>query len=152
MESRQVTLTVTNGVYVIGDVVGGALTFADMTVYPGRPGIIAIRSIKFAAVAVIAYELWFFNANLVTPIVDADPFAIVVADEPKILGVVPIAAADYCAAQSAFSVATVRNVNLMCELTTGDLICYLKATAVTSPGTTVAYLTLDYEVLPSPEV
>jgi hypothetical protein len=144
INSIQRTLTVTNGAYTIGDAVGGLITFAGAVRTPGGESLIA--SVKLAAVVAIPYNLWFMNADLATPAADNAAFTLVVADEPKVLGVVPIAAADYFAGPAAFNVATVRQVCLMVKAaqTTQSIYAYLVATAVTSPGTTAAYLTVDF--------
>jgi hypothetical protein len=143
-ESVQVTLTVTNGAYTIGDAVGGLITFPYAV--PEKGGSALVASIKLAAVVAIPYNLWFMNADLATPAADNAAFTLVVADEPKVLGVVPIAAADYYAGPAAFNVATVRQVGLgvMAAPTTQSIYAYLVATAVTSPGTTAAYITVDF--------
>jgi hypothetical protein len=144
INSIQSTLTVTNGAYTIGDAVGGLITFTDAVREKG--GNALIPSIKLAGVVAIAYDLWFMNANLATPAADNAAFTLVVADEPKILGVVPITAADYKAGPAAFNVATVRNVCLAVKAaaTVQNIYAYLVATAVTSPGTTTIYLTVDF--------
>jgi hypothetical protein len=141
------TLTVTNGVYTIADVVGGLITFPYAVRENG--GAAYIRSVKLAGVVAIAYNLWFLNADIVTPAADNAAFTIVVADELKFLGQVPIAIADYVAAQSAFNVATVRNVGLIVQAAAGtrSIYAYMVAPAVTSPATTTIYLTVDFEPL-----
>jgi hypothetical protein len=147
IKSVKTTLTVTNGAYTIADVVGGLITLPYAVRENG--GAAYVRSIKLGGVVAIAYNLWFLNANIATPAADNAAFTIVAADENKYLGHVPIAAADYVAAQSAFNVATVRNVNLMVQAAaaTKSIYAYLVATAVTSPGTTTLYLTVDFEPL-----
>jgi hypothetical protein len=144
INSIQSTLTVTNGAYTIGDAVGGLITFPYAVREKG--GHALIPSVKLAGVVAIAYDLWFLNANLATPAGDNDAFTLVVADEPKILGIVPITAADYKAGPAAFNIATVRNICLGIKASAAvpHIYAYLVATAVTSPGTTVLYLTVDF--------
>ena len=144
INSIQVTMTITAGAYTIGDSVGGLLTFANAVRENGGGALIS--SIKYSAVTAIAYNLWFLNANLVTNAPDLDPFTLVVADQPKVLGVVPIAAADFQTGVAAFVTATVRNVCLMVKAAaaTKNIYAYLVATAVTAPGSTAAYLTVDF--------
>jgi hypothetical protein len=144
IDSIRATVTVTNGVYTAADVAGGLITFSNAVREVG--GVALVHSIKLAGVAAIPYKLWFLNANLVTPRVDNESFNIVVADEPKILGIVPITAGDYAAAQSAFNVACLRMVGLQVQAaaTTQDIYAYLVCDAVTSPGTTTIYLTVDF--------
>jgi hypothetical protein len=141
------TLTVTNGVYTIADVAGGLITFANAVSAAGKHAV--INSIVLAGVAAIPYELWLFNADIATPAADNAAFTIVVADTLKCLGVIPIAAGDYCAAQSAFNVATLKGVGKQIKAAAAatSIYAYLKATAVTSPGTTVLYLTVDFEYI-----
>ena len=149
MASIQKTLTVTNGAYTIGDAVGGLITFTDLTSYFAKwaSNSALVVSLKLAGVVAIPYDLWFMNANLATPAADNAAFTLVVADEPKVLGVVPIAATDYKAGPAAFNVATVRNIGLDIQPAAGAtaIYAYLVATEVTSPGTTTIYLTLDFE-------
>jgi hypothetical protein len=146
-KSVQVTLTVTNGAYSIGDVVGGLITLTHGSAMVGKT--MVINSVKLAGVVAIPYELWLLSADLATPRADNAVFGIVVADEPKILGVIPITSADYYAAQTAFNVACVRQVGLQVQSAseTLNIYAYLKATATTSPGTTTLYLTVDFEYL-----
>jgi hypothetical protein len=102
--------------------------------------------VKLAGVVAVAYTLWFLNADIATPAADTAPFTIVVADELKYLGHVLIPAANYVAAQSAFNVCTVRNVNLLVKAAAAsqDIYGYLVA-PVTDPNTTTIYLTVDFE-------
>ena len=145
--SVQKTLTVTNGAYTIGDVVGGLITFTGISAYYTKfaASSLLVPSLKLAGVVAIAYDLWFLNADIATTALDNAAFTLVVADEPKILGVVPITAADYKAGPAAFNIATVRNIGLDMQLAGANLYAYLVATAVTSPGTTTIYLTVDFE-------
>ena len=147
INSVTTTLTVNNGAYGIGDVAGGLITFANAVDENG--GAAMIRSIKLAGVVNIAYDLWFMNANLVTPRLNNETFNIVVADEPKYLGHVQIAAGNYVKAESAFYVATVGDVGLMVQAAAGTqtIYAYMVCVAVTAPGTTVLYLTVDFEPL-----
>lgn len=142
--SIQVTLTVTNGAYTVGDVVGGLITLPYATRRTGAPSF--LHSLKLAGVEPIPYELWFLNVDLVTPAADNAAMTLVAADLPKVLGIVPITALDYCKAASAFYVACIRGVGLqvMPALGTQVIYAYMKATAVTSPGTTTIYLTADF--------
>jgi hypothetical protein len=143
-DSIQKTLTVTNGAYTALDVAGGLITFSNAVREKG--GVALVHSIKLAGVVAIPYYLWFLNHDITTSAADNAAFTIVVADEPYVLGIVPILATDYVAAQSAFNVATIRNVGLQIQAaaTTQDIYAYLVAPAVTSPGTNTIYLTVDF--------
>jgi hypothetical protein len=145
--SIPVTLTVTNGAYTIGDVVGGLITLPNMVSAVGKHAI--VRSITLAGVVAIAYELWFLSADIATPAADNATFTLVAADEALMRGNVPILAADYMAAANAFNVATVRNVGLVVQAGAAatSIYAYLKATAITSPGTTTLYLRVSGEYL-----
>ena len=138
--SIPITLTVTNDVYTVGDVVGGLITLPAAVRAVG--GISRIDTITLAGVSALAYELWFFNADIATPAADNAAFTLVAADELKCLGSVPIPAANYTAAASAFNVATVYPVSLLVKAAAAStsIYAYLKATAVTTPGTTTLYL------------
>jgi hypothetical protein len=140
-----VTLTVTNGAYSIADVVGGLITFAGAASAAGKRAV--INSLVLSGVVAIPYELWLFASDITTPAADNAVFALVAADAAQCKGVIPISSADYCAAQSAFNVATVRGVGKEYNTTATTLYGYLKATAVTSPGTTTLTLTLDVEFI-----
>jgi hypothetical protein len=145
--SIPVTLTVTNGAYTIGDVVGGLITLAGIVSANGKHAV--INTVDLAGVVAIAYELWFFTADIATPAADNAAFTLVAADEALWRGTVPIATADYCAAASAFNAACVRGVGLEVQAgaATTSLYAYLKATAVTSPGTTTLYLRVSGEMV-----
>lgn len=144
INSIQATITVTDAAYTIGDSAGGLITFSNAVREKG--GCALISSIKFAAVAALAYDIFFMNANLATPAVDNAAFTVVVADQPKMLGVIPIAASDYKKGPAAFNVATIRNVCLAVKAaaTTQDIYAYLVVNAVTQPGSVVHYLTVDF--------
>jgi hypothetical protein len=143
--SVPVTLTVTNGVYTIGDVVGGLITLPGVASANGKHAL--INSITLSGVVAIAYELWFLSADIATPAADNAPFTLVAADELLVRGIQPISSADYFAAASAFNVASLRGVGLEVQtgVATTSLYAYLKATAVTSPGTTTLYLRVSGE-------
>lgn len=145
--SIPVTLTVTNGVYTINDVVGGLITLPGMVSGNGRHAL--INSIELSGVVAIAYELWFISGQITTPAVDNATFTLVAADELLIRGIVPIAAADYFAAASAFNSACLRGVGLEVQAgaATTSLYAYLKATAVTSPGTVTLFLRVSGEMI-----
>jgi len=144
-KSIQLTLTVTNGTYSIGDAVGGLLTFPAATLNKG--GHSMVTSVKLAGVSAIAYNLWFLTGNIATPAADNAAFTIVAADEELFTGHVAIPAANYVAAASAFNVCTVPNAGLMVHTSSSRNILYgyLVATATTTPGTTTLYLTVDFE-------
>lgn len=141
------TLTVTNGAYSIADVVGGLITFANATRVNGGHSI--INSVELSGVVAIPYELWFFNADIATPAADNAVFALAAADGLKFLGAIPITAGDYMVAQTAFNNATVRACGLQVKSGAAitSIYAYLKATAVTSPGTTTIYMTVDFEYI-----
>jgi hypothetical protein len=138
-ESIVKTLTVTNGAYTAKDVVGGLITFE-----PKDQGAkFLIPSLKLAGVVAIPYTLWILSADIATPAADNAAFTIVAADELKVLGTIPITAVDYVAAQSAFNIATLKQIGLEIQPSGNKFYAYLVAEAVTSPGTTTIYLTLD---------
>jgi hypothetical protein len=92
-ESIKVTLTVTNGVYSIGDVVGGLITFSDavrpLVITPGPPFAedrkrrVVVNSIKLAGVVAIPYELWFFNADIATPAADNAALGVAIREDQR---------------------------------------------------------------------
>lgn len=140
------TLTVTNGVYVIGDVVGGLLTITTATSKNAGHGI--LNTVKLCGVSAIAYELWLFTADVAdTAIADQDPLTLAAADGLLSLGTVPISTADYNAGANAFNNATVRGVGLEYHsgAATTSIYGYLKATATTTPGTTTIYIHFEGE-------
>jgi hypothetical protein len=143
--SIPVTLTVTNGVYTIADVVGGLITFAGAGSAAGKRSM--IHTITLAGVAALAYELWFFGANITTPAADNAAFTLVAADAAQCKGVIPINTSDYFAPVSAFNVASLRSVGFEFTCVATTLYAYLKAVAVTSPGTTTLTLTIKGEFI-----
>jgi hypothetical protein len=138
------TLTVTNGAYTIADVAGGLITFANAVSANGKSAI--LDSLKLSGVVAIPYEVWFFSADIATPRLDNAIFGLAAADGLIYLGMVPITAGDYAAAQTAFNNAAIRNIGLQMKAGAGtrNIYAYMKATAVTSPGTTTLYLTADF--------
>jgi hypothetical protein len=146
--SIQKTLTVTNDVYTIGDVVGGLITYTGISTWiqaRSEASSLFVSSLKLAGVAAIAYDLWFLNADIATTAIDNAAFTLVAADEPKILGCIAIATTDYKKGPAAFNIATVNCKGPDMYLASANLYAYLVATAVTSPGTTTIYLTVDFE-------
>ena len=142
--SIQRTVTITDAAYTAFDSAGGLITFPYAVRENGGSAI--VRSVKLAGVVAVAYTLWFLNADIATPAADTEAFAIVVADELKYLGHVLIPAANYVAAQSAFNVCSVRNVNLLVQAAAGTKSIYGYLVApVTDPNTTTIYLTVDFE-------
>jgi hypothetical protein len=141
-----VTLTVTNGAYTAADVVGGLITFAGASSGAGKRSV--IHTIVLSGVAALAYELWFFPADMAAgTIADNGAFAPAAADIAGCKGVIPIAATDYCAAQSAFNVATLRSVGFEFTCVATTLYAYMKAVATTTPGTTTLTLTIKGEFI-----
>jgi len=139
-----IPLTVTNGVYTIGDVVGGLITIPNAVSAAGKRGF--IYELTLAGVAAIPYNLFFFPSDIATPAADNAPGTMVAADIAMCKGVIPILAADYLAPVSAFNIATVREyLAYSCPATT--LYAYLVAVAVTSPGTTTLTLKLKGEYI-----
>ena len=143
--SIPVTLTVTSGAYSINDVVGGLITFANATGTAGGRSV--IHTIVLSGVAALAYELWFFDADIATPAADNAVFTLVAADVAMCKGVIPIATTDYYAPASSFNVASKQSVGFAFQCTTTTLYAYLKATATTTPGTTTLTLTIKGEYI-----
>lgn len=145
--SIPVTLTVTNGAYTVGHVVGGLITLPNMVSANGKHAI--IYSVTLAGVVAIPYELWLMTADIATPAADTAAFTLVAADTALVRGIVPIYASDYFATKANFNVASVRNVGLQVQAgaATTSILAYLKATAVTPPGTTTLYLRVSGEMI-----
>lgn len=132
-----VNLTVTNGAYSIGDVVGGLITITNAVSANGKSAI--IDSIVLAgATSAIVFELWLLNADLATPnVADNAQLALVAADVPKMLGVIPIAAANQYQGQNAIFCASVPvALKVKAGAATTSILAYIKTTATTSPGVT----------------
>jgi hypothetical protein len=143
--SISVTLTVTNGAYTLAVVAGGLITFAGASTGAGRRAI--INTLTLAGVVAVPYELWFFASDIATPAADNSAFTLVAADVAMCKGVIPIAVGDYFAPVSAFNVASLRGIGFEYNCTATYLYAYLKATAVTSPGTTTLTLTIHGEFI-----
>ena len=87
----QTNLTISTGTYAPGYVVGGAMTVPAAATTGGRG---YVYSAKVAGQTTAnPYELWFFNADLVTPAADNAALALAAADAPKFLGALPIGGA-----------------------------------------------------------
>ena len=146
--SVTLTLTVTNGAYTIGDVVGGLLTFAGATASAGGHSV--INSVELCGVSALAYNLEFYKADLATPnVADNGTYTLAAADGLNYQGRVQITAADYVPAANSFNNACVKGQGkqIATATTSTTLYGYLVATATTTPGTTTIYLTVDFEYL-----
>ena len=130
------TLTVTNGVYSVADVVGGLLTFANVSRGPGRRS--EINQVTLTCTVGIAYELWLFASDIATPAADNAVFALVQADISMCKGVIAIPSTSFLVAQTAFAMSVVYpTLPLIFSCVATTLYGYLKATATTTPATTV---------------
>ena len=143
------TLTVTNDVYTVGDVVGGLITLTGAAAANGHHTM--IRQVTLAGVVANVYNLFFLSADIATPAADNAAFTTIAADGLLFRGSVSIAAADYCKTAGAFYMASVvpDGGGLVCQVgaATTSLYAYLVATAVTSPGTTTMYIRVTGEHL-----
>jgi len=81
------TPTITAGIYVAGDAVGGLLTFANAARVTGGSGVIKNVIIHDDAGQDDEMELWLFNATY-TAIADGDPWDISQADARKLIAIV----------------------------------------------------------------
>jgi len=143
--SIPVTLTVTNGAYTAKDVVGGLITLPAMVSANGQHAM--IYDVSLAGVTPIEAELWFMSADIATPAADNAPFTLVVADELLERGILPIVAADWHTAASAFATAQLNQVGLELQAgaATTSIYAYLVHTSTTSPGTTTMHLRITGE-------
>jgi hypothetical protein len=113
--------------YAATELIGEKLTISDPLHFGGGRGRIVSVTLADKAKQNSNIDVVFFNADpSATTFTDGSPLVVADADLLRILGVVPIVAADYVDF-SASSVASVRNVNLGIELlgTTKDLYCCL---------------------------
>jgi hypothetical protein len=144
--SVQVDFTVDAGAYAIGDALAAMGTFAGMASAAGKHAI--INSIVLApndAMPAIPFNLWLLNADLATPIAKNAAFTIVAADALKILGIIPITAADYIPSQNSWNVASMGGVGREYATVATSVYAYLVCTATTAPVATHVYLTLTGE-------
>jgi len=142
--SVNVALTVTNGVYSIGDAVGGLITLPGLASAAGKHGY--VYGVTLAGVAALGYHLWLLSADLAAgTVADNATFSPAAGDLAKVQGIYPIASSDYAAPQSAFNVASpaMKIIPYTCVATT--LYAYLVADATTTPGTTTLQLTIKGE-------
>lgn len=140
-KSVAVALTVTNGAYSAGDVVGGLITFPNAVSGNGKHSYLV--SVKLFGVVALPLDLWLFNADIVTPAADNAPFALAAADGPKFLGNVQIAT--YLAAQNSFNAATeTPGIQVKAADGTTSIYGYLKHTTTTSPGTITMTIVADF--------
>lgn len=117
-------LTVDTAAYTAGDVVGGLLTLSVPAMVRG--GFMDAVVITDAANQKEAYTLWLFNAAPTT-IIDADPFAPVIADLQKVITRVAIVANDYVTANN-LAHGQVIGLNRVIPSNSGTLYAYLVAT------------------------
>jgi len=129
-----VTLTVTNGVYSIGDAVGGLITIPGMASAAGKRSV--IHTIVLSGVVALEYELYFLPADIVTPAADNAALTMVAADVAQSKGAIKISSSDYLSPTDGFNIATKTGVAYVFSCVATTLYAYLKALAVTSPGTT----------------
>lgn len=133
------TLTVTNDVYTAGDAVGGLITITNAA--RANAGLSMIDSFSLCGVDDLAYEIYFLNADIATPAADNAAFTIVAADEAKVYGAYPIAAAGYLSPTASFMIFTEDNLGLVIKTgaATTSFYAYIKTTVTTTPGTTTLY-------------
>jgi hypothetical protein len=129
--SISVVLTVTNGAYTIGDVMGGLITFPNAVSANGKHAV--LYSVTLFGVVALLPELWLFNADIATPAVDNAVFNLAAADGAKYLGSYPLASGDSLAPANSFSAVTA-HPQLMVKA----------GAATTSPGTTTMNLVADF--------
>lgn len=139
------SLTVTNGAYTAGDVVGGLITFANAARINGGASI--INSVKISSAVAINYELWLLNADLATPIADNGAWNMVVGDTTKCLGQIQLIS--WLAAGANFSICTSPGLGLQVQAAAGttSIYGYLVTRVTTSPGSTRIDITLDAEYI-----
>lgn len=139
-----VNLTVTNGVYTVGDVVGGLITIMNAVSANGKS--LLIDSITLSGhTSAIAYELWLLNADLATAnVADNGVFTLAAADVPKMLGVIPVATIDQYQGQNNIFCASVPvGRKVKAGAATTSIYAYIKALAITSPGVTAMTLNIN---------
>lgn len=138
-------LTVTNGLYSVGDVVGGLITIANATRVSGGKSL--IKSLTLMGVQALVYNVFFLSADIATPAADNAAFSLAAADGSLIQGHIPIASTDYKAAANSFNIASLRNINLEIQAAAYSIYAYVVTTVTTSPGTTRLDLSVGFEYL-----
>lgn len=99
-------------IYASGDAVGGLMTFSNALIKYSKSGLLQSVVVSDLAKQSAALSLILFKENpSATTVTDNAALDIADADITKIIGSVPVAAADYVALNDS-SVATVRNVGL----------------------------------------
>lgn len=138
--------TVTAGAYSAKDVVGGLLTFANAVREAGGKGKINTLLLTDLGVTANVLQLWLFD-TAPTAIADNAAFDVLDAELPTVIGVIPIAAADYYVATDN-QVACVRNVGLEFSCVGTSLYGYLMCTGTpTYASTADITVTLGIEYL-----
>ena len=142
-----ITLTVTNGAYTAQDVVGGLITMASAVRASGKMAYLDSLTLG-GQTSAIAFELWLFNADLATPLADNEAFALVAADLPKVLGIIPVPTnTQYQGGAGGVYFASIRGIGELATSAATTLYAYLKHTTTTSPGTTSLFLRANYSFL-----
>jgi hypothetical protein len=141
--SIPVTLTVTNGVYSIGDVVGGLITLSNIVSGNGKSCI--LTDVVITSVATLAYNLLFRSEELAGgTIADNGAYAEAAADGANNLPGIAITTDLYLPTGTGFNRATVRTgVVLKAGVATASIFAYMTALATTTPGTNTIYMRFE---------
>jgi hypothetical protein len=146
--SVTVPLTVTSGTYGVGDVAGGLITLPNIANANGHR--VLVTNVELTGVVALAYNLMFQSADIIAgTIADNGTYSPAAADGANFLGGVAITSDLYMAAASAINKATAKGIGLVLQAgaATRSILAYLVTTVVTSPGTTLLYLTVSGLIL-----
>ncbi len=141
------TPTTTVGAYSAKDAVGGVMTFTGAVRATGGKAIVRSLVLTDLTVTANVLQLWLFDTVPASPIADNGAFDVPDNEFATIVGIIPIAAADYLVATDN-QVATVRSVNLQYTVPATTLYGQLMCTGTpTYASTTDLTLTLEVEYL-----
>lgn len=116
---RDARPVISTSAYASGDVLGGKLTLTDVVNANGLGGFIHSVTVIDQSKQKSRLDLLIFGADpAASAFVDNAALAVGAADQPNIIGAIPITAADYLDV-GAIAVATVRGVGLAFDLLAG---------------------------------
>lgn len=125
--------------YADGDAIGPLMSYSSIVNLDGYGGFIHSITLIDRGAQDAVLDVIFFSGNpSASTFTDNSEMVIAAADQAKIIGTVPIAAADYTTVSSGVSVATIRGVGLVFDCSSAGSHLYA---AIRNNGGTPTYLT-----------
>lgn len=134
--------TITTDAYTALDQVGGVQTLTGVAAKAGGVTKLVSVAVIDRAQQKAVLELWFFRRSPTMVGVDNGAFDITDAELEKAIGYVAVAAADYKDAASSGSLASIKNIQMVCDSADGNVYVVAKTTG--TPTYAVGDLTFKY--------